>query len=149
MFKIKITILFIVTISAIVIALWYVSVRVYSFYGNRIEKVSIGNNVFYSEVISSVDKMHKGLGGRGSLCQSCAMLFKFPDSGRYAFSMKDMRFPLDIIWILNGKIVYLEKNVSEKFSDIMISSADADQVLEINAGNIDKLGIEIGNKVSF
>ena len=60
--------------------------------------------------------------------------------------MKDMRFPLDIIWIKNGEVVYVEKNVSEKFSGTLSPQAEADSVLEINAGNADKLSIKVGNK---
>ena len=60
-----------------------------------------------------------------------------------------MRFPLDIIWILDGKIVHIEKNVSEKFSGTLSPQVDADSVLEINAGIVDKIGIKISDKTSF
>jgi uncharacterized protein len=140
-------ILSIIIICIIVAAVYCISIRTYSFHGNKIEKITIGNNFFYSEVVSNTDKMHKGLGGRNSLCQSCAMLFQFTKPEKYTFWMKDMRFPLDIIWISDGKVVYLEKNVSENFPGIMIPSTDADQVLEINAGNADKFDIKIGDMI--
>ena len=143
----KTIISFIIIISAVILALWLVSIRVYSFHGNKIEKITINNKTFYAEVVSSPDKMQKGLGERKSLCQSCAMIFEFPQTGRYPFWMKDMHFPLDIIWISGGKVVYLEKNVSENFSGVITPPNDANQVLEINAGNIEKLGIKIGDKV--
>jgi len=60
-----------------------------------------------------------------------------------------MRFPLDILWILDGKIVYLEKNVSEKFAGILSPPIVADQVLEINAGIADKLGVKAGDEIKF
>jgi len=137
----------IVIVGIIFTTLWYVSTRVYSFNGNKIEKISIGNNIFYSEIVRDADKMQGGLGGRSSLCQSCAILFQFSTAGKYTFWMKDMRFPLDIIWVSNGRIVYLEKNVSEKFSGIMVTPVDADWVIEINSGVSDKLGIKIGDSV--
>lgn len=148
MSKTKTIISFIIIISAVILALWYVSIHVYSFHGNKIEKITINNKTFYAEVVSSSDKMQKGLGGRNSLCQSCAMLFEFPQTGRYTFWMKDMHFPLDIIWILDGKVVYLEKNVLENFSGVITPPVDADQVLEINVGNVDKFDIKIGDKIN-
>ena len=143
-----IIILSVIIVSIIIAAVYYTSIRAYSFHGNRIEKIVIGNKIFYSEAVSSADKMQEGLGGRNGLCDSCAMLFEFSQAGRYAFWMKNMRFPLDIIWISDGEIVYLEKNVSEKFSGTMVSPSDANQVLEINAGNIDKFSIKIGDEVN-
>ena len=43
-----------------------------------------------------------------------AMLFRFSQAEKYSFWMKDMRFPLDIIWIKNREVVHIEKNISEK-----------------------------------
>lgn len=149
MLKIKNIILFVIIISIFGATFWYISTRIYSLHGNKIETVKIGNIEFRSEVVSSDAKMQKGLGGRNSLCNSCAMLFKFSRTGRYSFWMKDMRFPLDIIWILNGKVVYLEKNIPKNFSSIMVPPTDANQVLEINAGTSDKIDIKIGDKTSF
>jgi uncharacterized membrane protein (UPF0127 family) len=77
------------------------------------------------------------------------MLFEFSQSGRYSFWMNDMRFPLDIIWIANGKIAHIEKNVSEKFAGTLIPLSDADRVLEINSGIADKLGVKVGDMISF
>jgi uncharacterized membrane protein (UPF0127 family) len=149
MFKTKTVILFIITISVVATTLWYISTHVYSLYGDKIETVKIGNSEFRSEVVSSDAKIQKGLGGRSGLYDSCAMLFKFPRAGTYSFWMKDMRFPLDIIWILDGKIVHIEKNISEKFSGTLSPQVDADSVLEINAGIADKIGIKISDKTSF
>jgi uncharacterized membrane protein (UPF0127 family) len=63
--------------------------------------------------------------------------------------MKDMKFPLDIIWISENKIVHIEKNVSEKFSGILSPPVDADEVIEINAGLSDQYGFKLGNEVRF
>lgn len=148
MSKTKTIILFVIIISTIIIVSLYSSVRFYSFHGNKVEKIIINNKTFYAEVVSASDKMQRGLGERKNLCQSCAMLFQFPSPGKHVFWMKGMRFPLDIIWIFDGKVVYLEKNISEKFSSTITPPVDADQVLEINAGNVDKFNIKIDDKVN-
>jgi uncharacterized protein len=149
MFKKKNILLYLFLIVLIVGAFWHITAHVYSLNGNRIKTVNIGNQVFYAETVSNPEKMQKGLGKRNELCQSCAMLFQFSQPGKRSFWMKDMRFPLDIIWASNGKIVHIEKNVSEDFSGIFSPQVLADQVLEINAGLSDKLGIEIGDNVQL
>ena len=146
MLKIKNIILIVIIIIITSAVFWYISTHVYSLYGNKIENVKIGNNEFRSEVVLSDAKMQKGLGGRNCLCDSCAMLFKFSQVGKYSFWMKDMRFPLDIIWIKNEEVVYIEKNISENFLGTLSPQIDADSVLEINAGNVDKFNIKIGDK---
>jgi uncharacterized protein len=128
---------------------WYIAARVYSLDGNKIKAVNINGKTFYAEIVSSPEKMQKGLGKRNGLCQSCAMLFQFSEPGKRSFWMKDMRFPLDILWILNGKVVHIEKNVPKAFLETLTPQVAANQVLEINAGLSDKLGIKEGNKVDF
>lgn len=102
-------------ICIIISVFYYISIREYSFYGNRIEKVVLGNKNFYSEIVSGPSKMYRGLGGRNDLCSSCAMLFRFSNSGKHAFWMKGMNFPLDIIWIMDNEIVYFEKMYQKIF----------------------------------
>lgn len=111
--------------------------------------VTIGGNKFKVELSDTAEKRQKGLGERENICKSCGMLFVFPEPGNYSFWMKDMKFPLDIIWVSNGKIMYIAKNISPGFKGIINPSLPADKVLEINAGLCDKYGIKEGNKVSI
>ena len=46
-----------------------------------------------------------GLSGRDSLDSGAGMLFTFDAPGIYPFWMKDMKFPLDMVWIDSGKVV--------------------------------------------
>jgi uncharacterized membrane protein (UPF0127 family) len=140
----KIFAIFLIVIFA---AVYFFLAGNYSIYGNKIRTISLRGHTFRVEIVSSPDKIQKGLGNRNSLCQSCAMLFQFPEAGKYPFWMAGMRFPLDIIWIKDGKIVYIEKNVSKDYIGSIIPLSEANQVLEINAGLSDKIGIEPGNEV--
>lgn len=130
-------------------ALWFFSVRIYSIHGNKIEKIKIGKNIFYAEVVADREKLQNGLGGRNFLCEYCGMIFRFSQSGKYPFWMKDMHFPLDIVWIKENKIVHIEKNVPKNFSGILSSQIEANEILELNANMVDKTGIKIGDKISF
>lgn len=111
--------------------------------------VTVGEQTFQVEVVSVKNDLEKGLGGRDGLCLSCGMLFKFSQPGKYAFWMKDMKFPIDILWIYEGKIVHLEKNVSPTLVGTLSPAEQADSVLEINSGKSDEFGFKVGDNVKF
>ncbi|EKD58798.1 MAG: hypothetical protein ACD_56C00049G0006 [uncultured bacterium] len=112
-------------------------------------KVSIGGHEFRAELAETAMQRKKGLGGRDELCRRCAMLFKFPKPARYNFWMKDMNFPLDIIWVADGKIAHIEKNIQADFAGILKPSTDCSQVVEVNAGTVDKLELKNGDPIDF
>lgn len=116
---------------------------------NETREFSVNGRVFFVEVVDTQEKMRKGLGLRDDLCRECGMLFDFHAAAKHDFWMKDMRFPLDIIWIMDGKIVHIEKNVQHDFVGTLRSSSDSDRVLEINAGIVDESGIKVGDRVGF
>lgn len=116
---------------------------------DEFHQVFIRGHAFEVETVATKSAKQKGLGGRESICSDCGMLFLFDKPGRYAFWMKDMQFALDILWLSDKKIVFVEKNVSPEFAGTMMPSADADQVLELNAGTVDKFGITAGDSVSI
>ena len=73
--------------------------------------VKIKESVFQAEKATSPAEIEKGLGGKADMKENEAMLFIFPSSGKYGFWMKEMRFDLDVIWIRNGKIIYIAENL--------------------------------------
>ena len=104
------------------------------------------------EVADNDSTRKKGLSGRESLASNSGMLFKFDKVGFYSLWMKGMKFPLDFIWIKNGLVVDLNKNVSPQVvnqldTDLPIYTPKeiVDSVLEVNAGFIDANKISIGD----
>ena len=67
-------------------------------------KVSIDNRTFSVEVATSSAQQQQGLSGRNSLATDKGMLFIFKTPNKYAFWMKDMKFPLDMVFIKDNKI---------------------------------------------
>ncbi len=113
------------------------------------KKIAIKDEPFKVEMAVTDAERMRGLSGRKSLCQKCSMLFIFEKPGNYSFWMKDMLFPLDIIWILDDRIVHIAKDVSPEFKGSIRPENIADKVLEINADLSDKYGLEIGDEVKF
>lgn len=107
--------------------------------------VMVDGREFLAEVADTVSLRELGLGGRDSLCSSCAMFFRFDTPGNYGFWMKGMRFPLDLAWIRDGEIVHVEQDVPEDSTRIMYPGKDATEVLETNAGAL--AGVRIGDRI--
>lgn len=113
--------------------------------------VSIGDVTFTAELAANEARRAKGLGGRQSLGENEAMLFKFSGNGFHSFWMKDMVFPIDIIWIQDTVIVDIQKDaaipISQDDSQIYTPENQANNVLEINAGLVERYGFKIGDLV--
>jgi uncharacterized membrane protein (UPF0127 family) len=115
-------------------------------------KITIGKQVFLSEVVKTPQDLQKGLSGRNSLGQDRAMLFVFAQPGNYAFWMKDMKIPLDMLFIKGTKIVTIAQNVPAP-KDATSSlpqynpTEPIDKVLEINAGLSKKYGFKVGDTI--
>jgi uncharacterized membrane protein (UPF0127 family) len=82
-----------------------------------------------------------GLGERDVLPIGTGMLFLFETPKRRSFWMKGMRFPLDIVFLYRGKIVFIERGIQPDDPKIVTPSASIDQVLELNAGEAEHLSI--------
>jgi len=92
----------------------------------------------------------KGLSSHPAMSDDEGMLFEFSDHQVRQFWMKEMLFPLDIIWINDSRIVNISKNLPpEGLRPVKIYSSinPADTVLEINAGISDKYKFKIGDQV--
>lgn len=111
-------------------------------------EVIFSNARFSVDVADTEAKRELGLGKRETLCERCGMLFVFDHPDRYAFWMKDMRFPIDILWIAHGRIVSLEESVD--FHDqkrVYVPNESADKVIELPAGSAEHFGIHVGDSV--
>lgn len=103
------------------------------------------------ELAISQEEKSQGLGFRSSLPKNHGMLFLFDSPGIYPFWMKDTLIPLDILWLNHGQIVEittLESQSSEIIPSHQPSQA-ADSVLEINAGEAERLGLATGQTLHF
>jgi uncharacterized membrane protein (UPF0127 family) len=60
-----------------------------------------------------------------------------------------MRLPLDLIWISEGRVAGLTRNVPATFPGLMISPAPVTHVLEVPGGFADRHGIKTGDRVSW
>ncbi len=103
------------------------------------------------EIASSPDELYRGLSGRTNLCADCGMLFDFPDSEEQEFVMRDMKFPLDIIFINKGRISRIAADLPPEGKTpraVYTSGGPADQVLEVNGSYAARNNFQIGDEVT-
>ncbi|TAN58237.1 DUF192 domain-containing protein [Patescibacteria group bacterium] len=114
-------------------------------------KVNIGNNTWEAEIAKTLVEKARGLSYRESLGKDKGMIFFFDPPSKESFWMKGMNFPLDMIWIRDGKVIDITKNappLKDSLRPLYYSPKDpADMVLEINAGQANQFGIRIGDAV--
>lgn len=100
-------------------------------------KIKLGDKSYTAEIARTTESRSKGLSGRKSLPYHQAMLFVFDEPGAYGFWMKDMNFPIDIIWIdENLKVIDVTPNNAPKsYPQIFKPKSPAQYVLEIKSQN--------------
>ncbi|MFH0923444.1 MAG: DUF192 domain-containing protein [Candidatus Falkowbacteria bacterium] len=114
--------------------------------------VTINNTKIKIEIADTPELRYQGLSNKEKLCADCGMLFVFPNKEMKTFVMRDMNFPIDIIYINDDKIVEINKNAPSEGSDpVMRYSSDlpANYVLEVNSGFCEENKIEIGDEIRY
>lgn len=116
-------------------------------YGNPFLWVTVGQVKVQAEAVRTPEKLYRGLGYRKELPAGRGMLFLMPLVTVQDFCMRGMQFPIDIIWIVQGRIVGLEPNVSPQFTGTLSSPQPVNVVLEVPGGFAEKYGIRVGDRV--
>lgn len=106
------------------------------------------------EIAKKGSELERGLSYRKSIASDEGMLFVFDEMGQYPFWMKDMNFPLDILWISDeGRVVYLAENATPesyvKGKKVFQNDAFAKYVLEIKAGKAHEYGVYLGTSIGL
>jgi uncharacterized membrane protein (UPF0127 family) len=116
--------------------------------------VEIDGREFSVEVARTEEEINEGLSNRRET-GSDGMLFIIDPPRIPSFWMKGMNFPLDIIWIRNGKVIKIDHDVPAPSANQNPSTfptyqppATVDRVLELPAGVAARYGLKTGSFVS-
>ena len=123
----------------------------YTFSNEKIEVSIYNKNITFNvEVAKTIEERRSGLMYRKKLLNNEGMLFVFPREKIIQLWMKNTYIPLDVIFISENKVIVDIKKNMEKLSETIVKSkVKSRYALEFNAGLINKLDIEIGDKVLF
>lgn len=132
-------------VSFVVLVVWN------NLIGPRTEVVVLADEPLEVYVADTLKHMYTGLGGRDDLGGKDGMLFLYDFPGKHAIVMRDMRFPIDIVWLNGGNVVDIapavpiEPGVPEYALTSYSPREDATMVLELPAGWAAVHDLEIGD----
>ncbi len=105
---------------------------------------------FDVRVADTPETRELGLSYFRSLPANQGMIFLFDRADRYAFWMKGMRFPLDVVWLKKStgnkyRVIGYESNVRpETYPAVFTTPEPADAFLELNAGTLERMSNILG-----
>jgi hypothetical protein len=114
--------------------------------------LEIGSHKITVEIAGTPASQTQGLSNHAPLGENQGMLFVFPDKQVRSFWMKEMLFPLDIIWLDGNRIVKISANLPPEGmapSKAYSSDLPVNYVLEVNAGWVNRAGIKIGEQINY
>jgi len=115
--------------------------------------VHIGKRDIIVEIADTEPKHEIGLGGKSCISEGTGMLFVYKDisPSNRCFWMKDMKFPIDIVWLdKDKKVIYMKENVQpNSYPEKFCPGKDSQYVLELGAKNAASLGLKLNDSVTF
>lgn len=117
-------------------------------------QVTVNGVKLVADIAANEAQRTKGLAVKDRLNDNESMLFVFPSASNQAFWMKDMKFPIDIIWMdVNKTVVHIEHSLEPcpaiGYCRTYTPGADSLYVLETVAGFADKYNITNGTRMEF
>lgn len=140
--------------TKIVFILFFICFVILQIYNYRwpTAELRVGDQIITVQVAKTFRHQKKGLGGREQMNVE-GLLFPFDTSARHAIVMRNMEFPIDIVWLHNGVVVDIAANVpvepdaTEATLKRYYPRKEANAVLELPAGAIARYGLKIGHTV--
>ena len=113
--------------------------------------VYFNDEQFKVQLAVTTAQRNQGLSGQAGFDVGVVgMLFTFPSADERSFWMKEMLFPIDVIWLNQGRVIGMAQNVPilDKMGEITRfgSNGPADAVLELKEGFIAQKGVKIGDR---
>ena len=115
--------------------------------GNLTIKTQKGDVTYNIEEAQSPQDLEKGLMFRENLAANSGMIFDLSHvSNQVAMWMKNTKIPLDMLFVnANGKIFFIYENATPMSEELIIAPEPAMFVIELNAGDVKKHGIQVGD----
>jgi len=111
-------------------------------------RATIGGKQYTLEIADTAAMREQGLSGRIDMAKNHGMLFRYPNQGVRCFWMKDMHFPLDIIWLnAQNQVIKVARNVAPDTYPPSYCASPAQSVIELHAG--EATSVRIGQTIQL
>jgi uncharacterized membrane protein (UPF0127 family) len=109
--------------------------------------LNVAGSTVNLEIADTLAERVQGLSGRANLPPNTVLLFIFNNSDYQGIWMKDMLFPIDIIWLDESyRVVDIESSVSpDTYPQIFRPTETARYVIEASAGFSSEKKIRVGD----
>ena len=119
-----------------------------------IKSINIAGQNLNLELAITTEQKNKGLSFRSKIEKDYGMLFVFDYPGKYSFWMKDMNFPIDMIWIgEDQRVVFIKQNASpESYPEVYQpgkNDSSAKYILEVYSGFTKDNNLKVGDVVGL
>lgn len=141
----------IVIVVLLILWVWFFSKEYFSYSSYTKEKVLIKNSIFLAYVADSEAERSMGLSGKKFLPSNTSMLFEFDKPDMHGIWMKDMLFPIDIIWLDKNKVIVnlISDAEPSTYPHVFYPPKSSLYVLEVRAGLIKERGLKLGDEILF
>lgn len=115
-------------------------------------ELNLGNGVFKASIALNEAERMKGLSGVTKMSSDEALIMAYKYESRWKIWMKDIKIPLDIIWLdQTKKVIYIVKNAVPEDSTTKTFEPKglAAYVVELPAGSVKANSIDIGQVADF
>lgn len=122
--------------------------------GYRQVNITVNGVDLVADVAATNDQRSKGLSVKDTLNENEAMLFVFSTEREHSFWMKNMKFPIDILWLDDyQEVVHVEHSlepcIPDEFCQTHKPDRDSLYVLETVAGFAQKYNVTENTYVDF
>jgi len=109
-----------------------------------------GPQHFVVELAKTREQKERGLMFRQDLAPDAGMLFVYPSDGEIAMWMENTLLPLDMIFFAgDGRITKVAERTVPLSEATIGSDGPARGVLEVNGGTASRLGIKVGDRLTY
>ncbi len=117
--------------------------------GNLVISTENGDVIYNVKEAQKPEELEKGLMSREQLAENGGMIFDLSKvDNQVAMWMKDTQLSLDMLFVnANGKIFFIKEKATPMSEELIIAPEPAMAVVELNAGDVEKHGIKIGDTV--
>ena len=113
--------------------------------------MGLGGETLKLEIADTEILREQGLSGHKPLGMNEGMLFAFPEEGFHSFWMKDMTFPIDILWLDSDYHIMdvRERAQPSSYPEIFTPRMPSQYVLELPEGFFENHSLKIGNTLEI